>query len=369
MGRIARSARGDHALFRHLSRAAPDAGSGANTADRQPRSHRAGEARSARAREGVDRRRCAGRPGGPARIHPVDVGRGGRPDRDGAAAARSWRRRRPARQRRHLRADAGVRQRLRRCRSRADRPWRQRRRRPRRRHRAAARRRARPCRHRRAARAGRRARRAAASGVQRRPRRRRPAASRPRRAGKRHRRTRHDPADVGGAQRRPRHACSCCSRAAPIHSCATRRARACSSGPSAPRKPAGTSSCSSPIAALRARPRARKRPTRHRRSRRALRALETTLARVPPASAAIRAGTAARRHRRWRSCVLCPANWPAESPEDYRGNLATEVSALEAALRAGDAGSARGHRPGAWPKTSRSSSNTAPAAAASSVAR
>ena len=69
-----------------------------------------------------------------------------------------------------------------------------------------------------------------------------------------------------------------------------------------------------------------------------LQALETTLARVPPASNEIRqaqrrAGAALAQLR------MLASNWPAESPEDYRVNLATDKSALEAALRAGDAGS------------------------------
>jgi len=59
---------------------------------------------------------------------------------------------------------------------------------------------------------------------------------------------------------------------------------------------------------------------------------------VPPASNEIRqaqrrAGAALAQLR------MLASNWPAESPEDYRVNLATDKSALEAALRAGDAGS------------------------------
>jgi ankyrin repeat protein len=65
-----------------------------------------------------------------------------------------------------------------------------------------------------------------------------------------------------------------------------------------------------------------------------LRSLETTLARVPPASDAIRQG-----QRRANSALAqlrtLSNNWPAESPEDYRVNLATDLNALEAALRAG----------------------------------
>ena len=69
-----------------------------------------------------------------------------------------------------------------------------------------------------------------------------------------------------------------------------------------------------------------------------LQALETTLARVPPASNEIRQA-----QRRTGAALaqlrMLASNWPAESPEDYRVNLATDKSALEAALRAGDAGS------------------------------
>jgi hypothetical protein len=66
-----------------------------------------------------------------------------------------------------------------------------------------------------------------------------------------------------------------------------------------------------------------------------LRALETTLARVAPASPAIRqaqrrASTALAQLR------ILSDNWPAESPEDYRVNLVTDLNALETALRVGD---------------------------------
>ena len=66
-----------------------------------------------------------------------------------------------------------------------------------------------------------------------------------------------------------------------------------------------------------------------------LQTLETMLARVPPASNAIRqaqrrAGTALSQLR------ALSANWPAESPEDYRVNLITDLDALDAALRAGE---------------------------------
>jgi ankyrin repeat protein len=67
-----------------------------------------------------------------------------------------------------------------------------------------------------------------------------------------------------------------------------------------------------------------------------LRAIEATLARVPPASNEIRQS-----QRRANSALaqlrMLSNNWPAESPEDYRVNLVTDQSALEAALRTGDA--------------------------------
>jgi hypothetical protein len=67
-----------------------------------------------------------------------------------------------------------------------------------------------------------------------------------------------------------------------------------------------------------------------------LRTLETALARVPPASDAIR--LAQRRANAALSQLRAlSANWPAESPVDYRLNLATDLDALEAALRAGEA--------------------------------
>ena len=67
-----------------------------------------------------------------------------------------------------------------------------------------------------------------------------------------------------------------------------------------------------------------------------LQAIEVTLARVPPASNAIR--LAQRRANAALSQLRAlSANWPAESPEDYRVNLATDLGALEAALRAGQA--------------------------------
>ncbi len=67
-----------------------------------------------------------------------------------------------------------------------------------------------------------------------------------------------------------------------------------------------------------------------------LRALEVGLSRVPPASGALRAA-----HRRATTAlsqlVALSTRWPAESPEDYRLNLAEDVRSLDAALGKGDA--------------------------------
>jgi uncharacterized protein len=66
-----------------------------------------------------------------------------------------------------------------------------------------------------------------------------------------------------------------------------------------------------------------------------LRALEAALSRIPAASAAVR--QAQRRANTALSQLRAlSASWPAESPEEYRVNLATELSSLEAALRKGD---------------------------------
>jgi len=63
--------------------------------------------------------------------------------------------------------------------------------------------------------------------------------------------------------------------------------------------------------------------------------LATVLSRVPPASAPVR--TAQRRANAALSRLQgLSAKWPAESPDDYRDNLAGYVAALEAALQIGD---------------------------------
>jgi hypothetical protein len=64
--------------------------------------------------------------------------------------------------------------------------------------------------------------------------------------------------------------------------------------------------------------------------------LATVLGRVPPASASVQAA------RQRASAALSrlqslAAKWPAESPDDYRDNLAEYIAALEAALKIGDA--------------------------------
>jgi hypothetical protein len=66
-----------------------------------------------------------------------------------------------------------------------------------------------------------------------------------------------------------------------------------------------------------------------------LRALEGVLARVPPASPSLRQAQR-RANNALAQLRALSANWPAESPEDYRVNLVTDLSALEAALRLGD---------------------------------
>jgi ankyrin repeat protein len=64
--------------------------------------------------------------------------------------------------------------------------------------------------------------------------------------------------------------------------------------------------------------------------------LATTLARVPPASAPVQ--TAQRRANAALSRLQAlSVKWPAESPDDYRDNLARNIAALEAALKTGDA--------------------------------
>jgi hypothetical protein len=63
--------------------------------------------------------------------------------------------------------------------------------------------------------------------------------------------------------------------------------------------------------------------------------LSAVLARVAPASAAVRA--AQRRATTALSQLQAlAAKWPADSPQDYRENLSGDVAAVESALRAGD---------------------------------
>ncbi len=63
--------------------------------------------------------------------------------------------------------------------------------------------------------------------------------------------------------------------------------------------------------------------------------LATILARIPPASAAVR--TAQRRANAALSQLQAlSAKWPANSPDDYRDNLAGHVTALETALKIGE---------------------------------
>src|SRR5439155_15117784 len=66
-----------------------------------------------------------------------------------------------------------------------------------------------------------------------------------------------------------------------------------------------------------------------------LRTLAAVLARIPPASGPVR--TAQRRANTALSQLqTLSAKWPADSPEDYRDNLAGYVTALQAALQLGD---------------------------------
>jgi hypothetical protein len=64
--------------------------------------------------------------------------------------------------------------------------------------------------------------------------------------------------------------------------------------------------------------------------------LATVLARVPPASGQVRAAQQRANAVLFRLQALSE-KWPADSPADYRDNLAGYVAALEAALKAGDA--------------------------------
>jgi hypothetical protein len=66
-----------------------------------------------------------------------------------------------------------------------------------------------------------------------------------------------------------------------------------------------------------------------------LNGLVTTLARIPPASAPLRAAQQ-RADAALSHLVALSAKWPADSPDDYRDNLAGQVTALEDALSAGE---------------------------------
>jgi ankyrin repeat protein len=71
--------------------------------------------------------------------------------------------------------------------------------------------------------------------------------------------------------------------------------------------------------------------------RASLATLTTVLARIPPASAPVR--TELRRANAALSQLRALSDkWPADSPDDYRDNLAEYLAALEAAVKAGDAG-------------------------------
>jgi hypothetical protein len=88
----------------------------------------------------------------------------------------------------------------------------------------------------------------------------------------------------------------------------------------------GVSKVTSPIA-----------PFRSPQVKASLATLATVLARIPPASAPVR--TELQRTNAALSQLRALSNkWPAESPDDYRDNLAEYLAALEAAVKAGNAG-------------------------------
>ena len=64
--------------------------------------------------------------------------------------------------------------------------------------------------------------------------------------------------------------------------------------------------------------------------------LATVLGRIPPASAPVQAAQR-RANAALSGLQALAAKWPADSPDDYRDNLAGYISALEAALKAGRA--------------------------------
>lgn len=70
--------------------------------------------------------------------------------------------------------------------------------------------------------------------------------------------------------------------------------------------------------------------------RTSLATLATVLGRVPPASAAVQAAQR-RANAALSQLQALSAKWPADSPDDYRDNLAGYITALESALKAGNA--------------------------------
>ena len=66
-----------------------------------------------------------------------------------------------------------------------------------------------------------------------------------------------------------------------------------------------------------------------------LRTLAGVLERIPPASAPVRAAQR-RANAALSQLQALSAKWPAESPDDYRDNLAGDIAALESALRLGN---------------------------------
>jgi hypothetical protein len=70
--------------------------------------------------------------------------------------------------------------------------------------------------------------------------------------------------------------------------------------------------------------------------RNSLATLATVLGRVPPASAAVQAAQR-RANAALSQLQALSSKWPADSPDDYRDNLAGYIAALESALKAGNA--------------------------------
>ena len=177
-------------------------------------------------------------------------------------------------------------------------------------------------------------------------------------AGQRHRRSRGDSADDRGAQRRSRHPPGARCRKAQTRLPVTARAERSSTGPRRRRRPPSTSRHSCATEASRTRSPARACRSQSPQVKASLGALAGVMARVPPASEAVRSASQ-RANAALSQLVALSAKWPANSPDDYRDNLAGHVTALEAAVKAGDATRLAVNGAVRSPTTSRSSSITA----------